>query len=68
MFYLRTIQTTITETSNHFMGYSFWLAAWDLLYAPLHKNNSTSLEHWLEQEIAQCLIGENLKTLFCGYL
>ena len=47
--------------SHHYIGYSFWLAARVLLYAPSHRQDSTYttafvtpvMEHWLEKEIAQ---------------
>ena len=42
------------------MGYSFWLAAMDLLHVSSHRQDSTYhtfvtpvVEHWLEREIAQ---------------
>ena len=52
---------TTTFLVDHFMCYSFLLAARDLLYAPYHRQDrtysmgfSTSIvEYWLEQEIAQ---------------
>ena len=45
----------------HYMGYSFQLAARNLLYAPFHRQNSTYhiafvisvVEHWMEREPAQ---------------
>ena len=45
------------SVNNHLLGYSFQLAARVLLYAPLHREDSTyhglCLNHWLGQEIAQ---------------
>ena len=46
---------------HHYMGYSFQLTASDFLYAPFHSIAYTMvfvipvMEHWLEQEIAQCV-------------
>ena len=41
----------------HYMGYSFWLAARVLLYAPSHIQDGTFVtpvvEHWLQQEIVE---------------
>ena len=47
------------ETHCHHVGYSFWLAARVLLYAPINRIVHTTafvtpvMEHWLEQEITQ---------------
>ena len=43
------------ETCCRHVGYSFWLAARVLLYAPSHTTAFVTpvVEHWLQQEIAQ---------------
>ena len=54
--WLRTILIVRKETRCRHIGYSFWLTAWVLLYAPSHRQHSTyhSLCYTrLEREIAQ---------------
>ena len=58
--WLRTILIVRKETRCRHMGYSFRLAARVLLYAPSHRQDSTTtafvtpvVEHWLEREISR---------------
>ena len=58
--WLRTILIVRKETRCRHIGYSYRLAARDLLYAPSHRQDNTYtafitpvVEHWLELEIAQ---------------
>ena len=58
--WLRTILIVRNETRCRHIGYSYRLAARVLLYAPSHRQDNTyhglcytSVEHWLEREIAQ---------------
>ena len=58
--WLRTIMIVTKETRCRHIGYSYRLTSRVLLYAPSHRQDNTyhglcytSLEHWLEREIAQ---------------
>ena len=59
--WLRTILIVRKETRCRHIGYSYWLTARVLLYAPSHRQDNTYqvvfvtpvVEHWLEREIAQ---------------
>ena len=58
--WLRTILIVRKETCCRHIGYSFRLTARVLLYAPSHRQDSTTtafvtsvVEHWMEREIAQ---------------
>ena len=58
--WLRTILIVRKETCCRHIGYSFRLTARVLLYAPSHRQDSTTtafvtsvVKHWMELEIAQ---------------